>query len=150
MRFATGTTVKDFAWYRDWLDVAERAGFEMLTNKERSGDEAGARISRSILYLAEHMHEVPVLVFPCYDLPAATTRYGTLLSPERAPTAMRSDQYASIYPAVWSFQLAARSRGQRFGHDHRPPTRPAGDGGDSRHPHDVGPDMHDPCRPRHR
>src|SRR5438270_5596773 len=31
MRFATGTTVKDFAWYRDWLDVAERAGFEMLT-----------------------------------------------------------------------------------------------------------------------
>jgi alkanesulfonate monooxygenase SsuD/methylene tetrahydromethanopterin reductase-like flavin-dependent oxidoreductase (luciferase family) len=31
MRFATGTTVKDFAWYREWLDVAERAGFEMLT-----------------------------------------------------------------------------------------------------------------------
>lgn len=24
---------------------------------------------------------------------------------------MRSDQYASIYPAVWSFQLAVRSRG---------------------------------------
>ena len=31
MRFATGTTVKDFGWYRQWLDVAERAGFEMLT-----------------------------------------------------------------------------------------------------------------------
>ncbi len=83
----------------------------MLANKERVGDEAGARISRSIIYLAEHMHEVPALVFPCYDLEAAATRYGWVLSPDRAPAAMRSDQYASIYPAVWSFQLALRSRG---------------------------------------
>lgn len=83
----------------------------MLANKLAAGDEAGARISGSILYLAEHMGEVPVLVFPCYDLEAATTRYGRVLSPERAPTAMRPDQYASIYPAVWSFQLALRSRG---------------------------------------
>jgi nitroreductase len=57
------------------------------------------------------MGEVPVLVFPCYDLAAAAARYGAVLSPDRAPTAMRSDQYASIYPAVWSFQLALRSRG---------------------------------------
>jgi nitroreductase len=83
----------------------------MLENKLKAGDEAGARISRSILYLADHMGEVPVLVFPCYDLEAAATRYGAVLSPDRAPTAMRSDQYASIYPAVWSFQLALRSRG---------------------------------------
>jgi nitroreductase len=83
----------------------------MLANKEEADDEAGARISRSILYLADHMHEVPVLVFPCYDLRAAHDRYSTVLAPERAPTAMRSDQYASIYPAVWSFQLAVRSRG---------------------------------------
>ena len=83
----------------------------MLENKLARGDEAGAKISRSILYLAEHMGEVPVLVFPCYDLEAAATRYGWVLSPDRAPTAMRSDQYASIYPAVWSFQLALRSRG---------------------------------------
>ena len=83
----------------------------MLTNKLSIGDEAGARISRSILYLAEHMGEVPVLVFPCYDLAAAQARYGWVLSEDRAPAAMRSDQYASIYPAVWSFQLAVRSRG---------------------------------------
>lgn len=31
LRFATGTTVKDFAWYREWLRTAEGAGFEMLT-----------------------------------------------------------------------------------------------------------------------
>jgi nitroreductase len=83
----------------------------MLANKEAAGDEAGARISRSIIYLARKMGEVPVLVFPCYDLAAAQHRYGTLLSQERVPTAMRSDQYASIYPAVWSFQVALRSRG---------------------------------------
>jgi nitroreductase len=103
-------------------DVRRRAGEQyrkiveplvstMLANKEKADDDPGVRISRSILYLAEHMHEVPVLVFPCYDLTAAHDRYSTLLSPERAPTAMRSDQYASIYPAVWSFQLAVRSRG---------------------------------------
>jgi len=83
----------------------------MLGNKLAAGDEAGARISRSILYLCEHMGEVPVLVFPCYDLAAATQRYGMVLSAEHAPSAMRSDQYASIYPSVWSFQLALRSRG---------------------------------------
>jgi nitroreductase len=83
----------------------------MLENKLQAGDEAGARISRSILHLADRMGQVPVLVFPCYDLEAAATRYGAVLSPDRAPTAMRSDQYASIYPAVWSFQLALRSRG---------------------------------------
>lgn len=83
----------------------------MLANKLAAGDEAGARISSSILYLAEHMGQVPVHVFPCYDLAAAQDRYGRLLSPEQAPGAMRSDQYASIYPAVWSFQLALRSRG---------------------------------------
>jgi nitroreductase len=83
----------------------------MLANKLAAGDEAGARISRSILYLAERMGEVPVLVFPCYDLAAAHERYGRVLSPDRAPNAMRSDQYASIYPSVWSFQLALRSRG---------------------------------------
>src|SRR5947208_9654082 len=31
VRFATGTIVKDFTWYGEWLDVAEQAGFELLT-----------------------------------------------------------------------------------------------------------------------
>jgi 5,10-methylenetetrahydromethanopterin reductase len=31
MRFGTGTTVKDYAWYERWLDVAEPAGFDLLT-----------------------------------------------------------------------------------------------------------------------
>jgi 5,10-methylenetetrahydromethanopterin reductase len=31
MKFATGTTVKDFGWYRRWLSAAEDAGFSMIT-----------------------------------------------------------------------------------------------------------------------
>lgn len=83
----------------------------MLAAKEAAGDEHGARISRSILYLADHMGEVPVLVIPCYDVEAAGKRYGRLIGPEREANEMESGMYASVYPAVWSFLLALRSRG---------------------------------------
>lgn len=87
---------------------------QMLEGKLARGDEAGARISRSILYLAERMADVPVLVFPCFDVAAANRRYGDLVAdPGLRPEAagMTSAMYASIYPAVWGFQLALRSRG---------------------------------------
>jgi nitroreductase len=87
---------------------------QMMEIKLAQGDERGARISSSIIYLAEHMHEVPVLVFPCFDIAAAERRYesllGSLYQPSDEPQ-MTSGMYASIYPAVWSFQLAVRSRG---------------------------------------
>jgi len=73
----------------------------MLEAKLAAGDEAGARISRSILYLADHMAEVPVLVIPCFDL---DVERGT-------PLPLISRMFGSTYPAVWSFQLALRSRG---------------------------------------
>jgi nitroreductase len=52
-------------------------------------------------YLAEHLHEVPVFVIPCIldRLPDAPTNE------------MGAGFYGSILPAVWSFQLALRSRG---------------------------------------
>jgi len=87
---------------------------QMLAAKLAAGDEPGARISRSILYLADHMHEVPVLVIPCYDVPVALRRYGQLIAdpgPYGLSTRMDSGMFASILPAVWSFQLALRSRG---------------------------------------
>lgn len=31
LRFGTGTTVRDFAAYRQWLEVAERSGFDLLS-----------------------------------------------------------------------------------------------------------------------
>jgi nitroreductase len=83
----------------------------MLESKLAEGDEAGARISRSIIYLAERMAEVPVLVFPCYDIAAADVRYNRLLKNDSGDGTMTSGMYASVYPAVWSFQLALRSRG---------------------------------------
>jgi nitroreductase len=87
---------------------------QMLEAKLAVGDEAGAKISRSILYLADHLHEVPVLVIPCYDVAAALKRYNTLIAdpgPYGLSTQMDSGMFASVIPAVWSFQLALRSRG---------------------------------------
>jgi nitroreductase len=52
------------------------------------------RVADSARYLTEHIHEVPVLVVPCTEDAGGAAGW--------AP---------SIYPAVWSFQLALRSRG---------------------------------------
>jgi nitroreductase len=74
---------------------------DMLNAELAAGDEAGARISRSILYLADHMGEVPILVIPCFHF-----------KPDRdTPLPQISRMFGSTYPAVWSFQLALRSRG---------------------------------------
>jgi nitroreductase len=83
----------------------------MLAAKEAAGDEPGARVSRSVLYLAEKMADVPTIVIPCFDVASSADRYGRLLGPSAAPGAMEPAMYASILPAVWSFQLALRSRG---------------------------------------
>jgi nitroreductase len=83
----------------------------MLAAKENDGDEPGARISRSILFLAGKMADVPAIVIPCFDVAASQERYAHLLGADSAPTSMQPAMYASILPAVWSFQLALRSRG---------------------------------------
>jgi nitroreductase len=90
---------------------------QMLETKLSRGDYAGARISRSILWLAEHMSDVPAIVIPCYDVEAAEARYRDLIPDpalrERGGVethAMTSGMYASILPAVWNFQLALHSR----------------------------------------
>jgi nitroreductase len=53
-----------------------------------------ARVTDSAGYLMQHLHEVPVLVVPCVEDVGGAAGW--------AP---------SIYPAVWSFMLALRSRG---------------------------------------
>ena len=68
---------------------------------EESGDAQTQRVFSSAMYLMEHLHEVPVHLIPCVQ--------GR--PPEPGPLAMASGLYGSIYPAVWSFQLAARARG---------------------------------------
>jgi nitroreductase len=58
------------------------------------------RVRASAQYLADHMHEVPVLVLPCI-------RGRT----DGLPAASQAGVWASIIPAAWSFMLAARARG---------------------------------------
>jgi nitroreductase len=62
-------------------------------------DPAGERVRQSAQYLADHMHEVPVMLVPL--------TWGV-------PPEQRTGQagfWGSLLPAVWSFCLAARNRG---------------------------------------
>jgi nitroreductase len=66
------------------------------------GDTRGEQMGRvrdSASYLAEHMHEAPVLLIPCI-----------LGRDDKSPLGGVSF-WASLFPAVWSFCLALRSRG---------------------------------------
>ncbi len=58
------------------------------------------RVRASATYLAEHMHEVPVLVVPCIEGRA-----------EQAGVSAQAALYGSILPATWSLMLALRARG---------------------------------------
>jgi nitroreductase len=51
-------------------------------------------------YLFEHLHEVPALVIACIE-----GRF------DGAPLVVQATTFGSILPAVWSFMLAARTRG---------------------------------------
>ena len=69
----------------------------------RPGDAVNAgyeRIRPAADHLAEHMHEVPVLMIACNS--------------GRSPRSAGAPAFvlgSSIYPAVWSYMLAARERG---------------------------------------
>ena len=58
------------------------------------------RIRASSDYLVDHLQEVPVHVIPCIRG-----------RPEQLPLHAQAGLWGSILPAVWSFMLAARSRG---------------------------------------
>lgn len=66
-----------------------------------AADKQTHRVYDSAEWLIDHISEVPALVIPCLE--------GRL--PEGAPNGMAAAVYGSIYPAMWSFQLALRSRG---------------------------------------
>lgn len=59
-----------------------------------------ARVIDSARYLAEHMHEVPMMVIPCIEG-----------RPESPAPAAQAGLYGSILPATWSLMLALRARG---------------------------------------
>ena len=89
-------------------DPAKRAGIAKLYNKAiedssgqaRPGPAIAPRIVESALYLAEHLHEVPVLIIACIE--------GRV---ENEGSFLQSQRYGSILPAAWSLMLALRARG---------------------------------------
>jgi len=74
-----------------------RAGFGPYMERARSGSEGLTRVGESALWLAERLEQVPVHVIPCIE--------------DYTKGSSHAGVWASIYPAVWSFQLALRSRG---------------------------------------
>jgi nitroreductase len=87
-----------FRAFEQYRESAGYVGKQHLHDSERG--PVHARIGDSTEYLAEHLAEVPVLVIPCLK----TRR--TIL-----PAGNQAGMWGSILPAVWSYMLAARSRG---------------------------------------
>lgn len=62
---------------------------------------AQQRTARSVEYLAHNLQHVPVLVIACITAPGSAV----------LPDAMQASMWGSLFPAVWSYMLAARARG---------------------------------------
>lgn len=92
-------------WIQErYLQFTEDRFGELVASLEGT-DTPHARMLRTVMYLAEHLHEVPVLLFVCghRDWPAvipAETRAGKAPPP-----------YGSIYPCAQNILLACRAVG---------------------------------------
>ncbi|BBA86955.1 MULTISPECIES: nitroreductase family protein [Mycobacterium] len=78
-----------------------RSYLSMPAPEYAEGDTRGERMGKvrdSATYLAEHMHEAPVLMIPCIQGREDKSPLGGV------------SFWASLFPAVWSFCLALRSR----------------------------------------
>ncbi len=65
----------------------------------QTGETQTLRVYESADFLADHLHEVPALVIPCH-----LGRPGDML-------VTQASFFGSIFPAIWSFNLALRARG---------------------------------------
>jgi nitroreductase len=74
-----------------------RQGFGPYMDRARQGAQELSRVGESALWLAERLEHVPVHVIPCVE--------------DYTKGHPHAGVWASIYPAVWSFELALRSRG---------------------------------------
>lgn len=76
-----------------------RRSYAAYRDAQEAGAGARARMRDSADHLAEHMHEVPVLVIACIEASA------------ELPAENQAGLWGSLLPAAWSYQLAARARG---------------------------------------
>lgn len=86
-------------------DMYRRAGGEYLAAAAEAADPStqGGRVVDSANYLAQNLQDAPVLVIPMI--------IGRLDDAGASITGAASGLLGSIIPAMWSFQLALRSRG---------------------------------------
>ncbi len=83
-------------------DLYRRGGEDYLRGALKGAEEGtqDMRVFASANYLLDHLHEVPVHVIPCIEG-----------NPPHDNLAYEGGFWGSICPAIWSFQLALRSRG---------------------------------------
>lgn len=105
----TGSNMQNWRWLviRDpgtrkaLAELYRAAGGEYLAAAAATaGEGQTGRVIDSANYLAQHLEEVPVHVVPCLKGRVQSSSVGEW-----------SGMLGSIYPAIWSFQLALRSRG---------------------------------------
>lgn len=94
--------VTDRAKKRAIAELYREAGVDYLRSSKEAGtgDAQTDRVIDSAVYLADNLERAPVFLIPCI--------VGRL---EDAKPVRAASFYGSILPAVWSFQLALRSRG---------------------------------------
>ena len=87
-------------------EAARKQALAELYRKAKSENDPAStppehqRTMDASAYLAQHLHEVPVLVIPCLQ--------GRV---EDMPFMQQAVMWGSVLPATWSFMLAARARG---------------------------------------
>ena len=89
---------KGYTFYRQQIAAESTNIASSRLTRERL--ETLEKVGSSSDYLAEHMHEAPVLLVPCL--------WGSV---DNLASVEQAGAWGSILPAVWSFMLAARARG---------------------------------------
>jgi nitroreductase len=97
--------VEDADTRKALADLYRKGGEAYLTAAGKQAQDAGdaqtQRVFSSAVFLMENLHRVPIHLIPCI----------VGRSEKPLPAAAASGLFGSIYPAIWSFQLAARARG---------------------------------------
>jgi len=96
--------VDDAGKRRQLADLYRRLDTILADQKAKAADAGQAQTERvysSAIWLAERLEQVPVFVVPCVE---------GRISADASPP-VQASFYGSIFPAIWSFQLALRARG---------------------------------------
>ena len=81
--------------FRQYIQMGGAQYAEGDTRADRS-----EKVRDSAIYLADHLHEVPVMMIPCH--------WGRI---DGADNTTQAGYWGSLLPAAWSFMLALRARG---------------------------------------